>query len=63
MDDVFHGRATSKSVYPVALFLGLDWAKVHELTLSESEYPHAIRIDTSRGAHLIAPAEAVSNSP
>ena len=43
MADVFQGRATNKTVYPVVRELGLDWAKVHDLTLRESEYPHAIR--------------------
>lgn len=62
MDDVFHGRATSKTVYPVALFLGLDWAKVHDLTLVESDYPQCLRIAHLRGPQLIAPQQTVSNS-
>lgn len=59
MVDVFHGRATSKTVYPVVRALELDWAKVHDLTLRESDYPHSIRIDAPGGAHLIAPKEVV----
>lgn len=62
MQDVFHGRATNKTVYPVALFLALDWAKVHDLTLSTpDDFESAVLVGAS-GAHLIAPQEAVSNS-
>lgn len=48
MMEVFHGRASSKVVYPVARVLGLDWAKVHDLSLRESDYPHAVVINASK---------------
>lgn len=60
--DVFRGRASSKTVYPIARLLGLDWAMVHRLTLSEEDYPLAVHAGIPQGAHLIAPQEAVSNS-
>lgn len=59
VNNVFRGRASSELVYPVAQVLGLDWAKVHDLTLVESDYPHCIRADLLRGAQLIAPTETV----
>jgi hypothetical protein len=55
---VFRGMASYKTLYPVAAFLGLDWAMLHSLTLSEPDYPLAVRA----GAHLIAPKQAGSNS-
>ena len=62
MVKVFQGRATNKTVYPVAQFLGLDWAKVHDLTLVELDYPHCVQLEHLRGAQLIAPQQAVGNS-
>lgn len=55
---VFRGIASYRTVYAVAEFLGLDWAMLHSLTLSENDYPLAVR----RGAQLIAPASVVGNS-
>lgn len=60
--EVFRGRASSKKVYPVAQVLGMDWAMIHDLSLSESDYRRAVLSDTLQGAHLIAPQRAVSNS-
>lgn len=59
---VFQGVASSKSVYPVAELLRLDWAIVHDLTLrNESDFNAAAGVAV-RGAHLIAPEQEVSNS-
>lgn len=40
---VFRGLASYKTLYPVAEFLDLDWAMLHSLTLSEPDYPLAVR--------------------
>lgn len=55
---VFRGAASYKTVFIVSEFLGLDWAMVHRLTLSEQDYPLAVL----SGPHLIAPEQVVSNS-
>lgn len=60
--DVFRGIASSKKVYPVAQRLGMSWAKVHDLTLLESDYFLALQPGLYEGAHLIAPQTEVSNS-
>ena len=62
VEAVMRGCASSKKVYPVAQFLGVDWAKLHDLELTEPDYPSALRNDPSRGAELIAPAYSFSNS-
>lgn len=60
--DIFRGLSTNKTVFPVALYMGLDWAKVHDLNLAEEDYPSAVLNGSLQGSHLIAPQEAVSNS-
>lgn len=39
---VFRGKATNRKVYPIAVFLSLDWAQVHNLELEESDFHLAV---------------------
>ena len=60
VSEVFRGRATNKHLYPVAHFLGLDWAKVHELDLKEPDFPSAVRNSHSQGAATYSTAMQVA---
>lgn len=39
---ILTGQATSKKVWPLAKFLGLDWAQLHNFKLKESEFHLAV---------------------
>jgi hypothetical protein len=42
IQDVFNGKASAKSAYPVARALGLDWAQVHNFELQEVDFYSAV---------------------
>lgn len=40
--NVFRGTAKNHSVYPVCVALGMDWERIHDLTLEESDFHLAV---------------------
>lgn len=50
---VFLGKATNKKAYPVCLALGLDWAQIHNLSLTERNFHLAIMGDDNGTSHSL----------
>lgn len=63
VQQVFKGTVVNaRQVFPVARYLGLDWAMVHDLALSESHYHLAVLapLPDGRGGAYITTAAAAA---